>query len=76
MKLIGNWKRWYRMFSVQALVVIGALQGVLAALTPTALAAVIPGTAITWGGAGAALSVLVAIFGAVGRLVDQGSTTQ
>ena len=76
MKLIDNWKKWYRMFSVQALLFIGALQSVLAALSPDALAALIPGTAVTWGAFGAALTVLAAVVGAVGRLVDQGSVVQ
>lgn len=73
MKLIDNWRRGWRMFSVQALLLVGGLQGIIAALSPVALAAMVPGTSITWGGLGAALSVLVAVLGAIGRLVDQGA---
>ena len=62
------------MFSIQALVLIGAIQGIFATLTPDMLASTIPGTIFTWGGLGAALTVLAAVLGAVGRLIDQPST--
>lgn len=75
MKFIDNASRWYRMFSVQALVFVAALQSVLAAFTAEQLATTIPfaGT-FTWGALGTSCTVLAAILGAIGRLVDQGTT--
>lgn len=74
MKLIDNWQRWYRMFSVQMLLLAGAIQSVLAVLTPEQAAGIVPfTTATTWAGLGAGVTIVVAVLGAVGRLVDQGA---
>lgn len=76
MKLIHNWREAWKMFSVQALIFIGAVQGILAVLSPEALAAAVPGTGVTWGSLGAAMTVAAAVIGAVGRIVDQGMGTK
>lgn len=64
MKLIEGWKRAYRMFSVQAMLVAGALLATWTAL-PEDLKAAFPG----WVDNVAAISILV--LGVIGRLVDQ-----
>ncbi len=77
MNLIPNWRKWYRMFSVQALLVIGGIQGVAAVLSTETLAGVIPFTvSFTWGSLVASMTVTAAILGAVGRLVDQGAIVE
>lgn len=72
MKLIDEAGKWYRMFSVQMLVLIGALQSVLVVLTPEQAAQFVPfmGT-LTWHSLGVSLTVVAAILGAVGRLIKQ-----
>ena len=72
MKLIHNWRDAWKMFSVQALIFIGAVQGILAVLSPEALAMPLPGTGVTWGALGATLTVTAAVIGALGRIIDQG----
>ena len=64
MKLIPNWKNAWRWFSVQALIVIGALPLVWATL-PADVKAFLPGGWEPW------ILVLLAVAGIVGRLVDQ-----
>lgn len=72
MKLIHNWRDAWKMFSVQALLLIGGIQGVLAVLSEATLQQKILGTDVTWAALGAALSVSVAVIGALGRIIDQG----
>jgi hypothetical protein len=74
MKLIPEWRRAWRLFSMQALLIIGALQGTLAALPQAALESAVPGTTVTWGSLMVALSVITAVLGGIGRLVDQTPT--
>lgn len=75
MKLIPNWKRSWRMLSVQALAVVAFLQVTVAALPPETMDAVLPWTeGMTWRGFAAWLSFVAAVFGGFGRLVDQPST--
>jgi len=72
MKLIEDWRRAWRLFSMQALLIIAALQGILAALPQTALDTPLPGApSVTWGSLLVACSVAAAIIGALGRLIDQ-----
>lgn len=71
MTLIPNWRESWRMFSVQALIVIGALQGVVLAIPPEALAAPALGTGFTWAEVNTALTVAAAVAGAIGRIVAQ-----
>lgn len=63
-RLIPNWRKCWRMFSVQAqalaLAILGAWQ-----VMPQDLKAVIPPSAVFW----CAMSLLLA--GIIGRLVDQ-----
>ncbi len=74
MKLIHNWRDAWKMFSVQALIFIGAVQGILAVLSEDTLQQKILGTDTTWGALAAALTVIVAVIGALGRIIDQGMT--
>lgn len=76
MKLIDEAGKWYRMFSVQMLVLVGAVQSVLMVLTPEQAAQLVPfmGT-MTWHSLGVALTVGAAILGAIGRLIKQDSVS-
>ena len=76
MKLISNWRDAWKMFSVQALLLIGAIQGILAVLSESTLQEHILGTDVTWGALGAALSVSVAVIGAFSRIIDQGMSAK
>jgi membrane protein YqaA with SNARE-associated domain len=71
MRLIDNWRQAWRMFSVQALAIIGAVQSVLLVLPPETLARPALGLAFTWSDFGTAVTIASAAFGAVGRLIDQ-----
>lgn len=76
MKLIDEAGKWYRMFCMQMLVVIGAVQSVLIVLTPEQAAATVPFMATTtWHDLGVALTVGAAILGAIGRLIKQESVS-
>jgi membrane protein YqaA with SNARE-associated domain len=70
-RLIGNWRSAWRMFSVQALAIIGAVQSVLLVVPPELLARPMLGLAFTWSDFGTAISIAAAAFGAAGRLIDQ-----
>lgn len=75
MTLIPNWKRSWRMVSVQMLALVAFLQVTVAALPPETMDTVVPWTeSMTWRGFAAWLSFVAALFGALGRLVDQPST--
>lgn len=65
MKLIPNWRQSWRWFSMQSMVIAGAMQTSWLALPPD-LKEVIPVTAVL----GVAAAVLV--LGVIGRLIDQG----
>ena len=73
MTLIPAWRKAYKMFSVQALALIGALQ-VAAASAPNGLMALhVPKlTGVTWADLLGWLTFAAALLGAIGRLVDQG----
>lgn len=66
MKLIPNWRRCWRMFSIQCYAVAGALQGVWLVLDETQKAA-IPDKWIN------IITLVVVVLGFVGRLVKQRS---
>lgn len=64
MKLIPNWRRAWRMLSVQAMTAAGVLQ-VAWETQPDAIKAVVPSAWVPW------ITVGVLVFGIVGRLVHQ-----
>jgi hypothetical protein len=83
MKLVHNWRRCARMFSVQAFAAIGALQASLVAFPAERLLQPVPvvsawqiSAGMTWGDLSFALTILLAVLGALGRLVDQGQITE
>jgi len=65
MKLIPNWRQAWRMFSVQAMTIAGAMQAAWVAIPPDLKSHVPDGLVI-------GLTVTVLALGIVGRLVDQG----
>ncbi len=77
MKLVENARKFYRMFSIQALAFIGFVQSVLLVLPASKAQALIPfmGGA-SWADLGVALTIAAAVLGGLGRLIDQGSVTQ
>lgn len=77
MKLIHDWRDWrasLRLFSIQALLLIGVLQGTVAALPDSVLDLLIPGTQVSWRALATALSVAAALLGGIGRLINQTPT--
>lgn len=64
MKLISNWRRAWRMFSMQAMTLAAALQGAWM-LMPEDLKAALPPALVP------VVSVALLVAGMVGRLVDQ-----
>lgn len=74
MKLIPEWRKAYKMFSVQALAVIAALQMAAAGAPGGLMALHVPAlTGVTWADLLGWLTFAAAALGAVGRLVDQGT---
>lgn len=73
MELIENWRDGWRMFSVQALAFIAAVQSVLVVLPPDAMQARVPFVDVTWHELAVALTIAAALIGAIGRLVKQSS---
>lgn len=69
MKLVENWRRMHRAFSVQAMALAAAIQGAWPSI-PEDLKAHLPSGIVHW----VSLALLVA--GILGRLVDQGSITE
>jgi hypothetical protein len=70
MNFIPNANQWWRMISVQMLLLIGAIQALLGVLPPETLSAVIVGT-FTWADIGKWASIAAAAVGAIGRVIDQ-----
>lgn len=68
MKLVDNWSRLHRTFSVQAMALAAAIQGVWPSI-PDDLKAALPHNLVHW------LSIVLLGAGIFGRLVDQGSVT-
>lgn len=73
MTLIENWRKAYKMFSVQALAVIAAAQAILAVVPADKLALHVPFTGTSYAELLVGLSIAAAVLGAVGRLIDQTS---
>ena len=64
-KMIPEWRRAWRMFSVQAMVASSAIQGTWLALPPDMRSTID-------GGVVSALTIAMLVLGIVGRLVYQG----
>ena len=64
MKLIANWRKAYRMLSIQAMAFATAIQGAWMVI-PEEMKATIPPTVVQW------VTMGLLAFGIVGRLVDQ-----
>ena len=69
MKLIPEAKKWWRMFSVQAMLAAGAIQGAYIAL-PADMQALIPDNWMR------IITFAVLGLGAVGRLIEQPKVSQ
>ena len=72
-KLVWNWKDAYRWFSMKALALIAAIQGVILAMPATWQGELVPWLGVTWLSLLATLTVVAAVLGGVGRVVDQGT---
>lgn len=66
MKLIPQWKRCLRMFSVQAMILAGAVQGAWASL-PDEMKATVSDDWLRYG------TIALMVLGVIGRLVAQSS---
>ena len=64
MKLIANWRKAYRMLSVQSMAMATAIQGAWVVL-PEDMKTTIPPQAVQW------ITMGLLVFGIVGRLVAQ-----
>jgi len=69
MKLIPNWRRAWRMLSVQAMTLAAAVQGTWA-LIPEDLKAALPPSLVP------AVSIVLLVAGIAGRLVQQPKVTE
>jgi hypothetical protein len=69
MKLIANWRKAYRMLSIQAMAFATAIQGAWVFI-PEDMKASIPPTVVQW------VTMGLLAFGIVGRLVDQPKVKQ
>ena len=64
MTLIENWRKGYKMLSVQAMAAATAIQGTWV-LVPEDMKTTIPPTLVQW------LTMSLLVFGILGRLIDQ-----
>lgn len=69
MKLIPQWKRCLRMFSVQAMILAGAVQGAWASL-PDEMKATVSDDWLRYG------TIALMVLGVIGRLVVQSSVDE
>lgn len=69
MKLVPEWKRCLRMFSVQAMILAGAVQGAWASL-PDEMKATVSDDWLRYG------TIALMILGVIGRLVAQSSVDE
>ena len=69
MKLIPEWKRCLRMFSVQAMILAGAVQGAWASL-PDEMKATVSDDWLRYG------TIALMVLGVIGRLVVQSSVDE
>jgi hypothetical protein len=70
-KLVPEARQWYRLFTVQGLAVIGAIQSVMLVVPVEWLRAMMPVVGITWADFGRSLTIAAAAFTAIGRLIQQ-----
>lgn len=76
MKLIDEAGKWYRMFVMQALIAIGALQVALLQLTDAEASQPVPFLhGLTWRHLGILLTVILAMAGGYGRMIKQDSVS-
>lgn len=73
MKLAPNWRLAYRSYSLQALLIVGAIQGVVVLFDPAGVVPFMPNT--TWKDAASACGLVTAILGVIGKYIDQGHVT-
>lgn len=66
MRLVDDARRWWRWFSVQAMVLAGAIQGAWLFI-PDDMKSSIPPTVVQW------TTIVLLVMGVAGRLVKQGS---
>ncbi|MDY0271907.1 MAG: hypothetical protein RBR37_05305 [Advenella sp.] len=69
MKLVPEWKRCLRMFSVQAMILAGAVQGAWASL-PDEMKATVSDDWLRYG------TIALMVLGVIGRLVAQSSVDE
>lgn len=69
MKLVPEWKRCLRMFSVQAMILAGAVQGAWASL-PDEMKATVSDDWLRYG------TIALMVLGVIGRLVVQSSVDE
>lgn len=69
MKLVSDWRRCWRMFSVQAMVLASAIQGAWEAM-PVEMQAQLPQGFVHW------LTIALLGFGIIGRLIEQPKVSQ
>ena len=67
-RLIPQWRRCVRMFSVQAMVIAGAIQGAWVAL-PSEMKAMVSDDWLRW------ITIVLMVAGVIGRLVKQPSVS-
>lgn len=67
MKLIANWRKAWRMLSIQAMTLAGAVQGAWMFI-PDGMRSSIPANVVQ------AVTIALLVLGVVGRLVDQPKT--
>lgn len=68
MRLVENWRRLHRAFSVQAMALAAAIQGAWPSV-PDDLKQVLPHNLVHW------VSIALLVAGIAGRMVDQGPIT-
>lgn len=69
MRLIDEWRKCWRMFSVQSMVLAGAIQGAWVFI-PAEMQATIPDGWLRWA------TIALLALGVIGRLVDQPKVSQ
>jgi hypothetical protein len=68
LKLIPNWRRMHRTFSVQAMALAAAIQGAWTTV-PDELKAALPHNVVHW------VSITLLVAGIAARFIDQGAIT-
>lgn len=70
-KLVPEARQWYRLFTVQGLAAITAIQSVMMVVPVEWLRALMPLIGISWADFGRSLTIAAAAFTALGRLIQQ-----